>query len=106
MQAESHSHQVAVQLGVTALAGPKIKWSGGQLVDQRFGASIFREIDTLDICFADVAAFHANVIEVARRKDGKLFVVLLAAARANDAAKLPLGKAEGADHGSRSAIAH
>jgi hypothetical protein len=35
-----------------------------------------------------------------------LLVILLAASGANDAAKFPLGKAAGTDHGAGAAIAH
>src|ERR1035437_5128349 len=106
MHAALHSHQVVLQLGIAVLARPEIKWRGGQFVDQRFGMSIFRKVDALDIGLAGVAALHADVIEVAGGKDGKVAVVFLAASWANDPAKLPLGQAERTDHGSRAAIAH
>ncbi len=98
--------EIVLQLGVAVLAGPEVERGGGQFVDQRFGAAVFRQVYALDIGLAGVTAFHANVVEVAGGEDGKPFIVLLAASRADDAAKLPLGQAERTDQGARAAISH
>src|ERR1700730_2325043 len=101
-----HSEKIVVQLGVAVLARPEIERSGGKFVDDRFGAAVLCQIDSLDIGFAGLATFHANVVEVAGSVDRELLVVLFAAPRTHDAAKLPLGETETTNHGSRATVAH
>src|SRR6266496_2457006 len=101
-----HSQQIALQFGVAVLAGPQIERSRSEFVDHWLGAAVFREVDGLEVCLAGIATFHANVVEVAGRKDREILVVLLAASGTYDSAKLPFGKAERADHRSRTAIPH
>src|SRR5579863_9357945 len=74
-----HSEKVWVQLGVAVLLRPQVERSGSEFVDYRLGAAILREVDRLNVGLADIAAFHANVVEVAGRVDREFLVVLLAA---------------------------
>jgi hypothetical protein len=51
------------------LAGPEVERSRGEFVDQRFCASVFRQVHCLAIRLARFAAFHSDVIEIAGGKD-------------------------------------
>src|SRR4029077_5241774 len=68
--------QVVLQLGVAVLAGPEVEGSGGEFVDHGLGVAVFCEVDGLDVGLAGVAAFDANVVELAGRVDSQLLVVL------------------------------
>src|SRR5580704_744627 len=69
------------------LAGPEVERSRGEFVDQRFCASVFRQVHCLDIRLARLAALHSDVIEIAGGKDLEPFVIFFAASRTNHGAR-------------------
>src|SRR5579864_5005584 len=88
------------------VARPKIEWRGGQVIGDRIGVAVARQVDGLDMRLGSVATFQADVVEVGGVVDRKLPIIFFSAAYANDAAELPFGKAEAADQRSCGAIAH
>ena len=87
------------------LLRPKIERNGSQFVDERLGQAVLRHIDGFDIGVASIAAFDPNVREGIRGIDGKLGMIFLSAAGADDPAELPFGEAETTEQSAVASVA-
>lgn len=94
-----------MQLGVSVLFSPKAERDGSQFVNQGLSEAVLGEVNRLHVGPATVAALHSNIGEDVGSVDRKFGVIFLAAAGADDAAKLPLRKAETADQATPATVA-
>src|SRR5260370_24785791 len=83
------SQEVGLEARIAALVGPEGKWNGRQIVDDRHGVSVLRQIDGPQIKFAGVAALHANVRKLFGHIHGQFLFVLLTASCAKNSPEVP-----------------
>lgn len=86
-----------MQFRVSVIGGPKIQGDGGEFVHNRDGTTVFGEVNCLDIGVTSVAGFEAYVREFPGGIDGELMHVLFATSGADNPAKIPLVRAQGAN---------
>ena len=87
------------------LLRPQVERHRGDLVNEGLGEAVLAEVDGLGVGVAGVAALDPNVRELGRSIDGKLGVVFLVAAGADNTAELPLAQAKTAEQTAAGAVA-
>jgi len=90
---------------VSVLLRPKVEWDGSEFVDERVGQAVFAEINGLEVGAAGIATLDTDVGELLGGIDRQFGVVFLIAARTDDAAELPLAKAESTEQVAAGAVA-
>src|ERR1700693_1455419 len=104
-RSSSHLHEVGLQLRISVLLRPEIERNRGDLIYDWLGQPIPGEVHRLQIGLASVTTLHAHVLEFGGGGNREFAVILLAATRAQNSAKLPFGKTKRADQRAPSAIA-
>jgi hypothetical protein len=99
------AEEIGLEAGVAVFVGPEGEGDGGEVIHERDGVAIFREVDGAQIEFAGIAGFDADVGELLRGVHGELVFGFFAAGRAQEAAKLPFFGAEGAEQEAFAAVA-
>ena len=93
-----------MEFGVSMFLRPEIERDGGEFVYEGVGETVLGEVDGLDVGVASVAALDADVREFGGGVHGKLGVVFLPAAGADNAAEFPLGEANTAEQAAAAAV--
>ena len=86
------------------LLGPEIKREGGQIVHLWNSATIFGQIDALDVRLTSVTSLNPRLNKFLGRKKWQLVFVLLPAVRTKNASKFPFCRAERADQRAPGAV--
>src|SRR5258708_15482710 len=99
------SQEVGLEARIAALVRPEGKGNGRQIVDDRHGVSVLRQINGSQIKLAGVAALHANVRKLLRHVHRQFLFVFLAASRAKNSPEVPLLQTKGTQQPALPAVA-